>query len=172
MIECKSSDEGVNDPSVFEASKFKEAYDAQFCALVGRAFSGEIAVSKELQNHGVSAWTVDDLTKLLRVGANPLEIKALFAPGFASDAVEISFGSAPTAALNACASLPMPSFARGSRLNRHTMAIHRKRREITEDVAMVLVDQDLAAQGSSATCSRAEVRAAIDYLPIRSLAWR
>jgi len=35
---------------------------------------------------------------------------------------------------------------------------------ITEDVAMVLVDHDLVAQGSSATCSRAEVRAAIDYL--------
>ena len=29
---------------------------------------------------------------------------------------------------------------------------------------MVLVDHDLVAQGSSATCSRAEVRAAIDYL--------
>ncbi|HEY1883075.1 MAG TPA: hypothetical protein VGG51_08540 [Candidatus Cybelea sp.] len=28
----------------------------------------------------------------------------------------------------------------------------------------VLVDQDLAAQGSSATCSREDVRAALDYL--------
>ena len=29
---------------------------------------------------------------------------------------------------------------------------------------MVLVNQDLAAQGSSATCSRADVRAALEYL--------
>ncbi len=35
---------------------------------------------------------------------------------------------------------------------------------MTEDGAMVLVDQDLVAQGSSATCRRAEVRAAIDFV--------
>ena len=39
MIECKSADEGVNDPSVFEAAKFRESYGAQFCALVARVFS-------------------------------------------------------------------------------------------------------------------------------------
>ena len=35
---------------------------------------------------------------------------------------------------------------------------------MTEDGAMVLVDQDLVAQGSSATYRRAEVRAAIDFV--------
>ena len=164
MIECKSSDEGVNDPSVFEASKFKEAYEAQFCALVGRAFSGEIAVAKELQNHGVSAWTVDDLTKLLRVGANPLEIKALFAPGFASDAVddliwERYHGRAKRVRLIADAIVRTGLTTQQAYHGDPSQAPR-----ITEDVAMVLVDQDLAAQGSSATCSRTEVRAAIDYL--------
>jgi hypothetical protein len=34
----------------------------------------------------------------------------------------------------------------------------------TRDVAMVLVDQDLRAQGSAASCSREDVGAAFDYL--------
>jgi DNA primase len=174
MIECKSSDEGVNDPSVFEASKFKDAYGAQFCALVGRAFSGEIEVAKELQNHGVSAWTVDDLTTLLRLGSNPLEMRALFAPGFASDALddllwERRHGRAKRVRLIAGAIV---------RTGHTTQAAYRgdssQAPRITEDVAMVLVDQDLAAQGSAATCSRADVEAAIDYLtnPLVGLAVR
>jgi hypothetical protein len=164
MIECKGSDAGVNDPSVFEASKFKETYGAQFCALVGRAFSGEIALVKELHNHGVSAWTVDDLSGLLRTGANALEMKALFAPGFASDALddlrwERSHGRAKRVRIIADTIV---------RTGRTTQAGYRgdptQAPRITEDVAMVLVDQDLAAQGSAATCSRADVRAAFDYL--------
>ena len=87
MIECKSAGEGVNDPDVFEAAKFKEPYGAKYCALVARAFSGEIELAKELQNHGVSAWTTDDLQTLLRINANTLEL-ALFAAGFASDALD------------------------------------------------------------------------------------
>jgi DNA primase len=172
MIECKSSDEGVNDPSVFEASKFKDAYDAQFCALVGRAFSGEIEVAKELQNHGVSAWTVDDLSTLLRLGSNPFEMRPLFAPGFASDALddllwERRHGRAKRVRLVADAIV---------RTGRTTQAAYHgdptEAPRITEDVAMVLVDQDLAAQGSSATCSRSDVQAAMDYLtnPLVSLA--
>jgi hypothetical protein len=33
MIECKSGDEALNDPSVFEAAKFKEPYHAQYCGF-------------------------------------------------------------------------------------------------------------------------------------------
>jgi DNA primase len=164
MIECKSADEGVNDPSVFEAAKFRESYGAQFCALVARAFSGEIELVKELHNHGVSAWTVEDLQTLLRIGANPLEMKALFAPGFASDGLEDLLwerhhGCAKRVRLIADAIV---------RVGWATQAGYRGAPagapRITEDVAMVLVDQDLAAQGSAATCSRDDVRAAFDYL--------
>lgn len=130
MIECKSADEGVNDPGVFEAAKFKEPYGAQFCALVGRAFSGEIELVKELHNHGVSAWTVDDLAAVLRNRVDPYE--AIVRTGATTQA---GYRGAPAEAPR-----------------------------ITEDVAMVLVNQDLAAQGSAATCSRDDVRAAVDYL--------
>ena len=164
MIECKSGDEGINDPGVFEAAKFKEAYGAQFCALVGRAFSGEIEVMKELRNHGVSAWTVEDLQTALRMEANPLEIRALLAPGFASEALddlvwERQHGRAKRVRLIADAIV---------RTGWTTQAGYRgdarEAPKITEDVAMVLVNADLAAQGSSATCSRDDVRSAIEYL--------
>jgi DNA primase len=174
MIECKSSDEGVNDPGIFEASKFKDVYGAQFCALIGRAFSGEIEVGKELQNHGVSAWTVNDLTTLLRVGANPFEMKALFAPGFASDALddllwERHHGRAKRVRLIADAIVRTGYTTQTAYHGEPSQAPR-----ITQDVAMVLVDQDLAAQGSSATCSRGDVQAAIDYLtnPLVGLAVR
>lgn len=164
MIECKSGDQGVNDPDVFEASKYAQSYGAQYCALVGRAFSGEIALVKELQNHGVSAWTVDDLQTLLRIGSNPLEMRPMFAPGFASDALddlrwERRHGRPKRVRLIADAIV---------RTGWTTQAGYRgdpgEAPKITEDVAMVLVNSDLAAHDSSATCSREDVRAAIEYL--------
>jgi DNA primase len=163
-IECKSGNAGLNDPSVFEASKFKDDYRAQYCALVGRAFSGEIELTKELGNHGVSAWTVDDLQTLLRVGANALEIEPLFAPGFAADRVgdvlwERRHGMAKRVRLAADA-IVRTGWA--TQVAYHGVPADAPR--LTEDVAMVLVDQDLIAQGSSATCSREVVCAAFDYL--------
>jgi len=164
MIECKSGDAATNDPGVFEASKFRGDYGAQYCALIGRAFSGEIELVKELRNHAVSAWTVDDLQKLLQMGANSFEIRPLFAPGFAADALddllwERMHGRAKRVRLIADAIV---------RAGRATQVAYRgnpaEAPRITEDVAMVLVNQDLAAQGSSATCSRADVHAAIEYL--------
>ncbi len=164
MIECKSADEGINDPGVFEAAKFKDSYGAQFCALVGRAFSGEIEVVKELHNHGVSTWTVADLQTVLRLEANPLEIRVLLAPGFASDALddlvwERQHGRAKRVRLIADAIV---------RTGWTTQAGYhgdpQQAPKITEDVAMVLVNADLAAQGSDATCSREDVAAAIEYL--------
>jgi DNA primase len=163
-IECKSSDEGINDPSVFETAKYKQAYGAQYCALVARAFSGEIELVKELDNHGVSAWTVDDLERLLRMDANPYEMWPLFEAGFAADALDNLcwdrvHGECKRVRLIADAIV---------RTGRATQAAYRanlgEAPHITEDVAMVLVDQDLAAQGSAARCNRDDVRAAIQYL--------
>ncbi|MBV9720169.1 MAG: hypothetical protein JOZ77_12690 [Candidatus Eremiobacteraeota bacterium] len=164
MIECKSGDEGTNDPSVFEAAKYKDAFGAQFSALVGRAFSGEIELVKELHNHGVSAWTVDDLETLLRIGANAFEMRPLFAPGFAADALddvlwERHHGRAKRVRLIADAIVRTGRITQAGYSGASSEAPR-----ITEDVAMVLVDQDLAANGSSATCTRADVRAAIEYL--------
>ncbi|MBV8198044.1 MAG: hypothetical protein JO263_07910, partial [Candidatus Eremiobacteraeota bacterium] len=164
MIECKSADEGVNDPSVFEAAKFREPFNAQYCALVARAFSGEIELVKELQNHGVSAWTVADLQTLLRMGTNPLELEPLFAPGFASDGLddllwERAHGKHKRVRLIADAILRS-----GSMVQKTYYKDPARAPVITEDVAMLLVDDDLRMHGSSAECELKEVRAALDYL--------
>jgi len=87
MIECKTGQYAVTHPDAFEAAKYKEPYNAAFCALVGSSFGEEIELAKELQNHGVAAFAVEDLQTLLRIRSNAFEMKALFAPGFAADAL-------------------------------------------------------------------------------------
>lgn len=87
MIECKTGQYAVTHPDAFEAAKYKEPYNAAFCALVGSAFGEEIELAKELQNHGVAAFAVEDLQTLLKIGSNAFEMKALFVPGFAADAL-------------------------------------------------------------------------------------
>ncbi|HTU80680.1 MAG TPA: hypothetical protein VMF61_01035 [Candidatus Acidoferrales bacterium] len=163
-IECKSAGEGVNDPGVFEASKFRDSYRARYCALVGRAFSGEIEVVKELHNHGVSAWTIDDLQTLLRIAAGALEIEPLFTPGFAAEALddllwERRHGRAKRVRIVAESILRAGWATQASYAGQAGDAPR-----LTEDALMLLVDQDLAAQGSRAACSRDDVRAALDYL--------
>jgi hypothetical protein len=161
-IECKSADEGIHHPDVFEAAKYKDAYGAQFCVLIARALNGETEFTKELHNHGVSAWTIDDLATLLRLDAGPFEIKPLFAPGYAADALddltwERRHGRVKRVRLIADAIVRTGWTTQQAYHGDPTQAPH-----LTEDVAMVLVNQDLAAQGSKATCEREHVRAALD----------
>ncbi len=85
MLECKTGSYAVTRPSVFEAAKYRDAYHAQYCAIVGPAFGPEVELATELQNHKVSAWSVHDLTTLLRMRSNPHEMHPLFVPGFAED---------------------------------------------------------------------------------------
>lgn len=164
MIECKSGDEGVNDPSVFEAAKYRDQFGAQHCALVARAFSSEISLPKELDTHGVSAWTVDDLVMLLHEGANPFELEAAFAPGFAKDAVDTLLWERRHGQPKRVRFIADAILRTGWTTQRAYEGAAADAPSITEDVAMVLVNQDLAAEGSSATCSREDVRAAFDYL--------
>ena len=87
MIECKTGQYAVTHPDAFEAAKWKEPYEAAFCALVGSSFGEEIELAKELQNHGVAAFAVEDVQTLLRIGSNAYEMKQCFVPGFAADAL-------------------------------------------------------------------------------------
>jgi hypothetical protein len=54
---------------------------------VGPSFGPEIELATELHNYGVSAWSVRDLTTLLHAQSNPNEMRRLFEPGFAEDAI-------------------------------------------------------------------------------------
>ncbi len=58
-------------------------------------------LASELQTHGVAAFMSDDLIVLLAAGADPHEMQALFAPGFAAEGMEAHLWSANTWSANA-----------------------------------------------------------------------
>jgi len=87
MLECKTAKSIVPDPDVFEAAKYRDAFHAQYCAIVGPAFSDELKLTSELHTHGVSAWTLADLQTALTIAANAHELRACFEPGYAADAL-------------------------------------------------------------------------------------
>lgn len=166
MLECKTGKMAVTHPDVFEAQKYRDAYGAQFCALVGTVFGTELELAKELQTHNVSAWTVEDLQTLLRLGANPQEMRALFAPGFAADRLEdVAWERAHGAGKRARyvvetlrASVWAMQMAEAAQNKPADQPV------VTEDAAMLMVDQALRAAGSTAVCDRETVRAAFAYL--------
>ncbi|MGA8534430.1 MAG: hypothetical protein WB615_10020 [Candidatus Tumulicola sp.] len=169
MIECKSGLEVVHEADAVEASKFKDCFGAQFCALVGSKFTQELELAAELQTHGVAAFALDDLQQLLRVRSNPFEMRSLFDPGFAGDRIsdllwERLHGANKRLTLMQrylCAegwnqqvafakTGPVPAVSQAPRL--------------TVDAAMLLVDQHLAEEGARAACRRGEVEDAFAYL--------
>ena len=121
-------------------------------------------MQSELAAHRVSAWTVDDLSALLGVAANPAEIRPLLAPGFAEDRVadavwERGHGRAKRVAVIAETLAAAGWEAQVSAAGDRTDAPR-----LTEDAAMLLVDARLLAAGAHLECSRDDVRAAVAYL--------
>lgn len=166
MLECKTGSEAVTHPNVFEASKYRDAYHAQYCAIVGPAFGPEFELATELKNHSVSAWSVSDLVTLLHMQSNAYEMLSLFAPGFAEDALgdvvwERAHGERKRVTL-ACTYIL--NAGRAAQVAAAAQALPVDSPRLTTDAAMLLIDQALAAQGSSASCTRREVEAAFAYL--------
>jgi hypothetical protein len=165
MLECKTGGTVVSNPDALEAAKFKEAYGAQVCAIVGSRFSEKVELSTELQTHGVAAFCVEDLQQLLRVRSNPLEMRPLFDPGFASDRIgdllwERLHGLAKRVRLigeYVCEDgwTAQLAYAKSGHPREASQAPR-----LTVDAAMLLVDQRLASEGTTATCTRAEVEQA------------
>lgn len=179
MIECKSGQMVVHEADAVEASKFKDRFGAQFCALVGSKFTQELELAGELQTHGVAAFSLDDLQQLLRVRSNPYEMRSLFEPGFAGDRIgdllwERLHGINKRVTLIQhyiceegwnqqlafAKTGPAPVVSQAPRL--------------TVDAAMMLVDQRLAEEGARGACARAEVEDAFAYLTnplVATAAW-
>lgn len=171
MLECKTGGACVTNPDAVEASKFKDAYHAQFCALIGPGFAEDTELAGELQLHGVSAWTVDDLATLLRARSHPQEMRALFAPGYVSDAIapvlwQRLHGASKRVTL-ICEYLEAEGW--NAQVSAAKQGSPQDAPHLTVDAAMLLVDQHLASlpapQGEPhASCTREEVQAAFDYL--------
>ena len=166
MLECKSGVDIQKDQMVFEAAKFREAYGAQYCAIIGPQFGQRYDIVSELQVHGVSAWSIDALAMALTIGATPLELRALFEPGFAEDKVNDilwarNHGEPKRVRMVAgiIRSVGWASQRAAAESNSPTTAPL-----LTEDAAMMLVDQALAAQGAHVNCTHEQVRAAFEWL--------
>lgn len=168
MIECKSGTPTHGNPNVYEAAKYKEDYHAQYCALVADDIGhSQRETLDEMRTHGVCLWGVDDLEFALRHKLTPLELQPAFAPGaIAEDVLTdvlyqrdhgpskrvriISDIIHATGWTTQCAAAQAGSPADSPLL--------------TEDAAMLLVDQELAAQGAHVNCTREEVRLAFEWL--------
>lgn len=166
MLECKTAKGVVTEPDCAEASKYREPYNADLCALVGPDFSDEQELTDELHTHQVTAITVADLRALICMRATPLEIRNILKPGFATDYLSDLLWER----------------AHGPR-KRIAVVAHLIRQEgwkaqvtaaqqggpataplLTVDAAMLLVDAALRDAGSTRASTRDEVEAAFSHL--------
>ncbi|TAM74552.1 hypothetical protein EPN44_10990 [bacterium] len=166
MLECKTGKGIVNNRDVPEAAKYKDRYHADYCALVGHAYSEDIELQSELRTHGVTAFTVDDLRSLLAAASNPHAMRALFASGSAADAIAdllwnrahgVSKRVADVAAYvrQGGWAAQVTAAAEGGRANAP---------RLSEDAAMLMVDEALRLAGSAQACTRDDIRLAFEYL--------
>jgi len=167
MLECKTAGRNVAQPDAVEASKYREPYRAQYATLVGPAFGEHIALGGELATHGVAAFTVDDIARMLQAACDPAEMRPLFEPGFAVDRLddllwEREHGEGKRVALvvEILAAAGWREQVIAARTGDPADAP-----ALTEDAAMMLVDQVVVGEeGSQRPCTRVEVRAAFAYL--------
>jgi hypothetical protein len=168
MIECKTSKPNgiVNNPIVFEAAKYRSAFGAQHCLIIGNAFGDTTMLDNELKTHDVSLWTVDDLAKVMELRVNLFALRRTFAGGRAADALwdllwDLQRGDANRVRV----------------VSRYICEEGWKAQEMaasevppTEapllnlDAAMMLVDERLEREGCTVGCKRAEAEAAFAWL--------
>ena len=167
MLECKTASRVVGEPDAVEASKYRDAYHAQYAILVGPAFGAEVAFASELQTHHVAAFTVNDLAKLLEAASDPAELRPLFEQGLASDRIGDLLWNRQHGVAKRVAVVTEIIAERGWRqqLLAAQTGDPSDAPSLTEDAAMMLIDQVLLdEQGSQQPCSRDQVRAAFAYL--------
>jgi hypothetical protein len=166
MIECKTTAKVMQRPDIFEAAKYREQFGAQYAILIAPAFGDDKVIADECKTHGVSAWSVDDLSRLLELGASALELRPMLEPGIAENArTELEWqrnhGATKRAAV-ICDALSEAGWnAQLSAVDFHAPA---QAPLLREDSGMLLVDEYLRSHGSHTPCTRAEVREAFDYL--------
>jgi hypothetical protein len=150
-----------------EASKYSEPYRGQYAALIGPAFGVQTALAAELLKHGVVALTVDDLATLLSAGSDHAEMRALFEPGIAADRLanlvrEREHGEAKRVEV-VCERLVAVAWRK--QVAATTTGDPQDAPILTEDAAMMLVDQALLEEGGSQQpVTREQIRAAFLHL--------
>ena len=168
MLECKSGETLRKGPDIYEAAKYKDAYHAQYCMLIGGG-SGtwqQEAIS-EIKTHGVALWCADDLAYALQSNLTPIELEPAFAPGVIAQEVIPDILWAREHGQRKRVGI-IAGIIRAAGWTTQCAAAQSNSPAdaplITEDAAMLLVDQELAAQGARVNCTRDEVRLAFEWL--------
>jgi len=168
MIECKLSPigRGAHTGDAAEAAKYRDAYHAQYCALVAASLSNQTTFVSELHAHGVAAWTIDDLVRAAALRLDCSQIRNLFAPGFAADGLDdLAWAQihGPAKRLRVVASLLVEMGLEQQQVA-HTLADGASVPRLTADVALSLVDERLTTAGSTHGVTREEIDAAFSWL--------
>ncbi|MBC5829013.1 MAG: hypothetical protein GIW98_02335 [Candidatus Eremiobacteraeota bacterium] len=167
MLECKTGHPIVNnDADAFEAAKYRDAYRATYCTLIGSQFGDTLKLASELRTHNVSAWTVVDLVTLLQTGSDIHELRPLFAPGFASDALADLQWDRNHGARKRMLLIARYVHEEGWRAQCEAaqQGSANDAPLLTVDAAMLLVDRRLASENSHAAVSRSEIQQAMQLL--------
>lgn len=166
MLECKrSSDATISQSSaVAEAVKFRDVYHAQFCALVAPSFDGEITFVSELQTHGVSAWSLDDLARAVTLRIDSFQMRDLLAPGFAGDRLDDLAWAMQHGAAKRLRVVASWLVELGLEQQRMSHAMGGPSPTFSPDVALSLLDDRLATHGSTHGVTGDEVDAAFTWL--------
>jgi hypothetical protein len=165
MLECKTwHGEHIPRLDVAEAAKYREPFHAQFALLVAPALAEyDTEFNSECALHQVSAWTVDDLAQLLDAAVDPVELRAVLVPGLGADhLVDILWARRHGAAKRVAVAAELLwriGWEQQRALVGATDAPH-----LTEDAAMLLVDQALRTSNPAASVTRPTIRAAISEL--------
>ena len=112
----------------------------------------------------MSAWTIDDLATAFSLGLDTYEAQAAFAPGFAADALASIAWEREHGRAKRVRVIAEKLVAIGMREQRESAGVPNDAPTMTEDAAMLLTDDELREEGSTAHCSREDVRAAFAYL--------
>lgn len=179
VLACTTGDCVAPGSEPATLGRYTADYHAQAAAIVGRVFGESVELAGELHDRNVSAWTVADLQQLLRIRTNPHEMRPLFASGFVAkgigDLLWARIHGAAKRVTLICRYLREAGWAAQiafATTNRQGSVARAPRLSI--DAAMLLVDQRLAEEGSTAVCSRSDVTGAFAYLTsarVAAAAW-
>jgi hypothetical protein len=168
MLECKlGRDDTVSQSNaVAEAAKYRDAYHADYCALIAPSFDAEVTFVSELKTHGVAAWSVDDLVRSATLALDCSRMRQLFASGFAADPLDDFAWAAihgPAKRLRVIASLLMEIGLNQQRMARN-LGKSASPPRLTPDVALSLLDDRLTAAGATNGVTRDEIDEAFLWL--------
>jgi hypothetical protein len=149
-----------------EASRYRDTYHADSCALVAPVIDAEPVFAAELHAHAVSAWTVEDLVRAAILRLDCSQMRPLLAQGFAVDTLgDVAWAQihGPAKRLRVVASLLVEVGLAQQRLAQQLKdGIARPR--LTRDVALSLLDDRLTREGSAQGVVPEEIDAAFTWL--------